>query len=165
MKTLAIGEVARRAGIRPSALRYYESVGLLPVTLRVNGRRRYDPNVLRRIALLQVAQQAGFSIAEIRTLLIGFDESVRPSERWRRLATRKLDELDGVITRARDMQRLLREGIRCNCLRWEACDLVTRRKQRKRSGRLNPLLARSPGPRERRAPQWRGTSRVLPGPT
>jgi MerR family transcriptional regulator, redox-sensitive transcriptional activator SoxR len=153
MNTLAIGEVARRVGIRASALRYYESVGLLPITPRVNGRRRYDPIVLRRIALLQVAQQAGFSIAEIRTLLIGFNESVPPPERWRRLATRKLDELDGVITRARDMQRLLREGLRCNCLRWEACDLINRRKQRKSPGRFNPPLARSPEPRERRAPQ------------
>lgn len=66
MDDLTIGEVARRAGLRPSALRYYESVGILSPPQRVSGQRRYDATALQRIALIQLAQRAGFTIAEIR---------------------------------------------------------------------------------------------------
>jgi MerR family transcriptional regulator, redox-sensitive transcriptional activator SoxR len=129
MSTLTIGEVARLAGCRTSALRYYESVGLLPAPSRVNGRRRYTPDILQRLAILRVGQQAGFSIAELRNLLSGFGESVRPPQRWRRLAQRKIQELDTLIATARGMQRLLREGLQCNCVRWEDCNLIVRRTQ------------------------------------
>jgi len=126
---LTIGEVARLAGCRTSALRYYESVGLLPAPSRVNGRRRYTPDVLQRLAVLRVGQQAGFSIRELRSLLAGFGESVRPAQRWRRLAQRKLQELDRRIATAKGMQRLLREGLRCDCLRWEDCKVIARATQ------------------------------------
>src|SRR5215203_3264259 len=80
---MSIGQVARRAGVKPSALRYYEGVGLLPPPERANGRRRYDGEVLRkvldRLAVVRVAQQAGFTISEIRTLLDGFSEDTPPS--------------------------------------------------------------------------------------
>ena len=100
MQALMIGEVARRAGIRPSAIRYYESVGLLPASERANGRRQYDAHVLRRLAVIQAAQQAGFTIAEIRTLVDGFPVGTPPSARWQALAHRKLDEVDALIRRA-----------------------------------------------------------------
>jgi MerR family transcriptional regulator, redox-sensitive transcriptional activator SoxR len=73
---MGIGAVASRAGVRPSALRYYERIGLLPTPERENGQRRYDGEVLRevldRLAVVRVAQQAGFTISEIRPLLDGF---------------------------------------------------------------------------------------------
>jgi MerR family redox-sensitive transcriptional activator SoxR len=101
---MSIGEVARSVGVRPSALRYYESVGLLPAPERINGRRRYDGEVLRevldRLAVVRLAQQAGFTISEIRTLLNGFSENTPPSERWRLLAEEKLPEVDVLIERA-----------------------------------------------------------------
>lgn len=124
MDGLSIGEVARQAGMRPSALRYYEEVGLLPAPPRVGGRRRYGAEVLQRLAVLRVAQQAGFTIAELRTLLQGFGDTTRPAERWRRLAERKLPELDAIIARARGMKRLLRVGLTCGCMRWEDCRLL-----------------------------------------
>ncbi len=68
---LTIGELARRAGVRTSALRYYEDVGVLPVARRVSGQRRYAPEALQRVAVVQVAQEAGFTLAEIRLLLHG----------------------------------------------------------------------------------------------
>ncbi len=123
-----IGEVAQRAGMRPSALRYYERVGLLPQPGRENGRRRYDSEVLRevldRLAVVGVAQQAGFTIAEIRTLLDGFSEDTPPSERWRVLAREKLPEVEALIGRARGMKSLLERGLECECLRIEDCDLL-----------------------------------------
>jgi MerR family transcriptional regulator, redox-sensitive transcriptional activator SoxR len=124
VESMSIGEVARSAGVRPSALRYYEGVGLLPPPARTNGRRRYDGEVLDRLAVVRVAQQAGFTISEIRTLLDGCSEDTPPSERWRVLAEEKLPEVDALIERAQGMKDLLERGLRCECLRLEDCDLV-----------------------------------------
>jgi MerR family redox-sensitive transcriptional activator SoxR len=77
MEEFSIGEVAKRAGIRASAIRYYESAGVLPAPQRVNGHRRYDSEVLDRLAVIQIAQQAGFTVAEIRTLFNGFTRETR----------------------------------------------------------------------------------------
>ncbi len=124
METMTIGEVARRAGIRPSALRYYESSGVVPEPRRENGRRRYGPEILDLLAVVRVAQQAGFTISEIRTLLHGFTAETPPSERWRELASKKLPEVEAMIRRAFGMKRLLERGLRCDCLRLEDCALV-----------------------------------------
>jgi MerR family transcriptional regulator, redox-sensitive transcriptional activator SoxR len=128
VESMSIGQVASRAGVRPSALRYYESVGLLPPPERKNGRRRYDGEVLRevldRLAVVRVAQQAGFTISEIRMLLDGFTEDTPPSERWRVLAQAKLPEVEALVERALGMKDLLERGLRCECLRLEECTLV-----------------------------------------
>ena len=128
VESMSIGQVASRAGVRPSALRYYESVGLLPPPERKNGRRRYDGEVLRevldRLAVVRVAQQAGFTISEIRMLLDGFAEDTPPSERWRVLAQAKLPEVEALVERALGMRDLLERGLRCECLRLEECALV-----------------------------------------
>ncbi len=130
MGSMSIGEVAQRAGVRPSTLRYYESIGVLPAPERENGRRRYDGEVLRkvldRLAVVRVAQQAGFTISEIRMLLNGFSEDTPPSERWRILAREKLPEVEALVERALGMKNLLERGLRCECLRLEDCALVGR---------------------------------------
>ena len=128
MEGMSIGEVATRAGVRPSALRYYEGVGLLPAPDWVNGRRCYDGEVLRdvldRLTVVRVAQQAGFTVTEIKTLLDGFSDDTPPSERWRVLAREKLTEVEALLERALGMKRLLERGLRCECLRLEDCDLI-----------------------------------------
>ena len=118
---LSIGDVARAAGIRPSAIRYYESVGLVPRPSRANGRRRYGPDTMRLIATLRFAQSAGFTVAEIRTLFHGFGADVPPAKRWQALAERKLKELDDLIANARRMKRAVEAGMGCRCLRIEDC--------------------------------------------
>ena len=120
---LSIGEVAKRAGLRASAIRYYEAQGLLPHAERAGGKRCYAPEILERLAAIRIAQQAGFTIAEIRTLLAGFPEDTPPSERWRALARRKIEEVDALIARAESMRRLLVEGLECGCVRWSECAL------------------------------------------
>ncbi len=128
MESMSIGEVAQRAGVRPSALRYYESIGVLSAPERENGRRRYNGEVLRdvldRLAVVRVAQQAGFTISEIRVLLDGFSEGTPPSERWRVLAQEKLPEVEALVERVLGMKRLLERGLRCECLRLEDCALI-----------------------------------------
>jgi MerR family redox-sensitive transcriptional activator SoxR len=70
---LTIGEVARQAGVATSSIRYYESIGLLPEPERLHGQRRYDTEVLGKLAFIGVAQSAGFKLDEIRELVDGID--------------------------------------------------------------------------------------------
>lgn len=117
----SIGEVAARAGVNASAIRYYESIGLLPKPERVAGQRRYGESVLQRLAVIEFAQRAGFTLAETRTLLNGFSSKVPPSARWRALADRKLPEIEALIARANAMKQLLEEGLECECLSLDEC--------------------------------------------
>src|SRR5262252_9322312 len=94
---LSISEVSRQIGLRPSAIRYYEQIGILPPAHRVSGQRRYDPSVLYRLAIIQRARQLGFTLTEIRQLFSGFRDSTRASERWRTLSQRKHAELDHLM--------------------------------------------------------------------
>jgi len=123
MKLLSIGEVARRTGIRASALRFYEDQGLLPPAARVNGRRCYDEQGMRRVSVLQFAQQAGFTLEEIRTLFHGFGTNTPLSARWRALAQKKLRELEVMAARVERMQRTLEVTLECGCVRVEDCSL------------------------------------------
>jgi MerR family redox-sensitive transcriptional activator SoxR len=118
---LAIGEVARRTGLEPSAIRYYESLGLIPEPPRVGGKRRYDPSVLEWLSLIALAREAGFTMAEIKRLVTGFVPGTRPAERWQELATRKLAEIDAMVARAERMRAVLRVALDCGCFRMEDC--------------------------------------------
>lgn len=121
MADFSIGAVARQAGLQPSALRYYERVGLLPKPKRMNGRRCYDESIFQHLAVLQLAKKAGFTIEEIQTLFYGFTPDTPPAARWHALAEQKMTELDTLIAQAQQMKRFLEGGLRCNCLRLEDC--------------------------------------------
>jgi MerR family transcriptional regulator, redox-sensitive transcriptional activator SoxR len=77
MSQLTISEVARQVGLKPSAIRYYEELGILPSPERISGQRRYDRTVLYRLAIVQRARQAGFALDEIRALFFGFQDGTR----------------------------------------------------------------------------------------
>jgi MerR family redox-sensitive transcriptional activator SoxR len=124
MDEMRISEVAQIAGVRPSALRYYESIGLIPAPKRINRRRYYDSAVLKRLALVQLAQQAGFTIAEIQILIHGFTPDTPPAARWRTLARQKMTELDALIERVQRMKQVLETGLQCGCLRLEDCPIM-----------------------------------------
>lgn len=123
MTFLSIGGVARRTGVRPSALRYYEKAGILPAPARVSGRRCYDSDAIRRIEMLRFAQQAGFTLEEIRTLFHGFGADTPLSARWKALARNKLAELDLLGERIQRMRGALETSLRCDCVRIEECTL------------------------------------------
>ena len=118
---LTIGEIARQAETATSAIRYYEEIGLLPLPVRVNGRRRYEPNTVQRLRVIERGQQAGFTLGEIRELFFGFAVGTHPNTRWEVLAQRKVSELEEQLRRIQAMQELLREGLRCGCLTMEQC--------------------------------------------
>ena len=118
-KQLAIGEVAQRAGMTASRIRYYEARGLLPQPERVSGKRRYGSDVLRRLAIIDAAQRVGFGLDEIRDLLGSHDELAH--ERLRQLALAKLPELDQLIDRATSVRRLLEMCSECDCESIDVC--------------------------------------------
>lgn len=122
MSRLTISEAAREVGLRPSAIRYYEQRGILPPPERTSGRRRYDRTALYRLAVLQRAREAGFALDEIRTLFFGFQDGTGAEKRWRKLANRKLTELNALAERIRSMQQLLRRmKSKCHCKTLEQC--------------------------------------------
>lgn len=119
MSGMLISEVARQVGLRPSAIRYYEQIGILAPAERSSGQRRYDKNVLYRLALIQRARQSGFTLEEIRQLFFGFREGTPISRRWQKVSQKKLAELDAMVEQIEVMRRLLRR-IQTNC----RCDAI-----------------------------------------
>jgi MerR family transcriptional regulator, redox-sensitive transcriptional activator SoxR len=118
MSNLSIGEVAARTGKAPSAIRYYESLGLLPAPERRSGRRRYPPEAVRTLAVIDTAQHAGLTLDEIRLLL-----EQPEGERLREIAERKLPELDALIERAQNTRRWLAAAAECRCPDLDDCCL------------------------------------------
>jgi MerR family transcriptional regulator, redox-sensitive transcriptional activator SoxR len=118
---MRIGEVARRAGVRKSLLRYYEDIGLIQPRERISGQRRYDESVLRRLAVIDVAQRAGLSLDEVRELLDHGNDPV--SDRLRALAARRLPEIDALIDRAQHVRSWLNDAAGCGCQSIDECGL------------------------------------------
>jgi DNA-binding transcriptional MerR regulator len=125
LRQMAIGEVAERAGMSTSQIRYYEARGVLPEPERAAGKRRYGEEVFRRLAIIDAAQRVGFTLEEIRDLLGSRDELAH--ERLRELALSKLPELDDLIARATSVRRLLKMCSRCNCDSIDVCHMFDER--------------------------------------
>jgi MerR family redox-sensitive transcriptional activator SoxR len=125
MASLTIGEVAARAGVNTSHIRYYERVGVLPRPERVGGQRRYEEGVLDRLAIIDVAQRAGLTLDEVRHLT-GPDNRDGPAgDRIRELAERKLPEIDTLIARAQAVKVWLELARTCDCRTIDVCSLFT----------------------------------------
>jgi MerR family redox-sensitive transcriptional activator SoxR len=121
---LTIGEVARRAGVATSALRFYEREGLISAIRSDGGQRRYERDVLRRIAFVRAAQRVGLTLDDIRASLSTLPESRTPTARdWERLSRRwrpMIDQRIGELERLRDK---LDHCIGCGCLSLKTCAL------------------------------------------
>lgn len=118
---MRIGEVAEQAGVRTSLIRYYERIGLLPAPERVSGQRRYDASVLRRLAVIDVAQRAGLSLEEITELVHAGNQPM--SDHLRDLAQRKLPEIEALIDRAQRVRGWLQTATGCGCQTIDECAL------------------------------------------
>jgi MerR family transcriptional regulator, redox-sensitive transcriptional activator SoxR len=138
---MPIGEVADRAGMSTSRIRFYEARGLLPEPERVGGKRRYHEEVLRRLAIIDAAQRVGFTLEEIRDLLGSRDELAH--ERLRQLAVLKLPELDDLIARATSVRRVLKICSRCDCESIDACRMFDERVLRLRAHTAASVTSRS----------------------
>jgi len=121
MQLFAIGEISRISGVEASTIRYYERIGLLPRSKRVNTKRRYDETIFQKLGLIRMARNAGLTIAEVQTLLNDFPVDTPPSERWELLATKKIVELDEMIQRVQAMKALLEQTLQCHCATLDTC--------------------------------------------
>ncbi len=116
-----IGEVAQRAGLATSAIRYYERDGLIPVADRRGNARVYGPDIFDRLALIELAKSAGFTVAETRQLVSGVSRRTPPGPRWRARAEKKLEEVEARIAQAERMRVVLHMLMRCECPTFEDC--------------------------------------------
>ena len=139
---MEIGDLAKRAGIRPSAVRYYERIGLLRPAARVSGRRQFGSAVVNRLAFIQLGARLGFSLDELRELLgaVGSDDlrvnrKLRGSAR--RMMERKIGELDHLIADATNIRSVLSEAVRCECVDLSACVIVRKGSKLPREGRIS----------------------------
>jgi MerR family transcriptional regulator, redox-sensitive transcriptional activator SoxR len=121
--SLSIGEVAEKADIAISAIRYYERNGLLPKAERVSGRRRFAEETVRRLEIIDVAKQAGFSLDEVRVLLASIDEGSPAHAQLQALAARKLPEVEALVERAEAMREWLTTASTCGCESLDDCGL------------------------------------------
>jgi len=136
---LSIGEVARRSGLAVSALHFYERQGLIQSVRTSGNQRRYERSVLRRLAILQVAQEVGMSLDEVRTAFATLPTDRAPDKAdWQRLSASWHARLSDRIERLARLRDGLASCIGCGCLSTDICPL------------RNPgdrLAARGPGPR------------------
>lgn len=123
--TLSIGEVAKEANVSASAIRFYERNGLLPEAERVGGKRRFGPDAVRRLQIIDVAKQAGFSLEEARTLLNSIDRGAPAHAQLRALAAAKLPEVEVLLERTRAMRDWLVVASTCGCESLEDCGLFS----------------------------------------
>lgn len=121
--TLSIGEVADRANVNASAIRFYERRGLLPPPERVGGHRRYSAATVRRLEIIAAAKRGGLSLDEIGVLLASSDEGAPAHEQLRALATAKLPQADALIEQARARRDWLTAASACGCETLDACAL------------------------------------------
>jgi DNA-binding transcriptional MerR regulator len=122
---LGIGALAELTGKRPSAIRYYEQIGLLPDPQRVNGRRMYDQDAVRALAVIDTAQRASLSLDEIKALLSASPDDSAAVERLREVAGRKLPEIVALIERTQLVRGWLECAARCECPNLDLCPLFS----------------------------------------
>lgn len=121
---LSVGEVAARSGVAVSALHFYESAGLIQSWRNAGNQRRYARDVLRRVAIIRVAQRAGISLAEIRDALKALpDERTPTSDDWKKLSASWRADLSDRIHRLTRLRDQLDGCIGCGCLSLGSCPL------------------------------------------
>ena len=121
---MSIGELAKGSGLAPSAIRFYESRGLLRSERSEGGQRRFEPGALLALRQLRFAQSAGFTLEEI-TQLLGPLQSDEPLfAQWQAMAREKLTELNSVIEQAQEMKQRLTYALECRCKSAEECPLL-----------------------------------------
>src|SRR5713101_9623252 len=118
---MKIGELAARANLNASAIRYNEKLGLLAAPQRLGGQRRYSSDALSRVLLIRFATEMGFTLAEIKLFLSGLHDNTPVGPRWKKLATRKLAEVDQSLARSIKLKSLLQGLLHCRCASLQQC--------------------------------------------
>lgn len=124
---LTIGELSARSGVAPSALRFYERMGLIRATRTTGNQRRYERATLRRVAFIRVSAQVGVPLEEIRVALASLPEGRTPNKAdWARLSRLWRGRLDDQIALMQKLRDQLDDCIGCGCLSLKSCSLYNR---------------------------------------
>jgi MerR family transcriptional regulator, redox-sensitive transcriptional activator SoxR len=124
VKRFTVGQLAARAGVATSALRFYEAHGLIRSERNSSGHRRYRPDALRRVAFVRVAQRIGLTLGEIAAALASLPSQRTPSRNdWNKLSSRWLPRIDEEIAALEMLRDRLDGCIGCGCLSLETCEL------------------------------------------
>lgn len=138
-KELTVGELASRSGVAVSALHFYERKGLISSRRTSGNQRRYRRHMLRRVAMIRIAQRVGIPLDEVKAALAELPEARTPNRQdWSRLSKKWREHLDDRIHRLEQLRDQFTGCIGCGCLSIDACSLA------------NPhdsLAERGPGPR------------------
>ena len=124
---MTIGQVAVAVGLSTSAIRYYEREGLLKKPIRRSGRRVYGADVLDRLRLIRFARDMGFSVREVRTLVVAADGQAAASKQLQVIAQAKLVEIEEALRRAKVMKQLMQAAARCDCPSISRCVALAQR--------------------------------------
>lgn len=123
-KALTVGEVAERSGVAVSALHFYEKKGLIQSSRSAGNQRRYHRDVLRRVAVIKVAQRIGIPLVEIAEALAELPDGRSPTARdWKRMSAKWRIHLNERINDLTVLRDQLNECIGCGCLSIKACRL------------------------------------------
>lgn len=126
-REMSVGEVAARSGIAVSALHFYESKGLIRSRRTSGNQRRYEPDVLRRVAVIRVAQEVGISLAEIAKALSALPDGRAPNRQdWEAMSQSWAAELDRRILQMQKLRSGLADCIGCGCLSIDRCKIYNR---------------------------------------
>ena len=118
---MKIGQLARSASLNASAIRYYEKMGLLAPPQRLGGQRRYPADAVYRVLLIRFASEMGFTLSEIKLFLGGLRDNTPVGPRWKKLAARKLIEVEQNIARSLKLKALLQGLSCCHCASLQQC--------------------------------------------
>jgi MerR family redox-sensitive transcriptional activator SoxR len=140
---LTIGEVAHRAGVAPSAIRYYESLGLIATPPRLHGERRYPDEIFGSLAFIGVAQAAGFTLKEIGVLSAHSADGAGLAQTMQAMAGQKLAEVEATLARAASMKQWLEVASSCGCADPSECNLFLSQDDLATLGRTTLPLATS----------------------
>lgn len=139
-RELTVGEVAARSGVAVSALHFYETKGLIASHRTSGNQRRYRQDVLRRVAIIKVAQELGISLSEVGQTLSALPNDHIPNRAdWTEISRHWADNLDRRIAQLKKLRNGLNHCIGCGCLSLDYCQLVNRHDR---------LAAEGPGPRK-----------------
>ncbi len=124
VKRFSVGELAARAGVATSALRFYEAYGLIRSERNESGHRRFRPDMLRRVAFIRVAQRIGLSLDEIARALDSLPSQRTPTrDDWSDLSSRWMPRIDEHIAELELLRDRLDGCIGCGCLSLDTCEL------------------------------------------
>ncbi|HEY6268729.1 MAG TPA: MerR family transcriptional regulator [Candidatus Acidoferrum sp.] len=118
---MKIGQLARAANLNASAIRYYEKCGLLAAPHRIGGQRRYPVDAVHRVLLIRFASDMGFSLSEIKLFLSGLRDNTPVGPRWKKLADRKILEIEATLERSLRLKSLLQHLLHCRCTSLQVC--------------------------------------------